>query len=119
MGKLHNKTKIIAEDFNVAINTGNDKFGENAELCQMVRNIILNNIENFSLTDIWHNLHPQEKQFTYFKLNPKCFSSLDYFLISNDLIGWTKSSTITTGLKTDYSNVEFIFNIEGHVKGLK
>ena len=69
----------------------------------MPRNIILNNIENFNLTDIWRHLHPQEKQFTYFKLKPKkVFSRLDYFLISDDLIGLTKSSTIIPGFKTDH-----------------
>ena len=41
----------------------NDKLGGNSELHQMPGNIILNNTENFNLTDIWHHLHPQEKQF--------------------------------------------------------
>ena len=53
----------------MVLNTDNDKFGGNAELHQMPRNIILNNIERFNLTDVLHHLHPQEKQFTYFKLN--------------------------------------------------
>ena len=111
LDKLPNKTKIMAGDFN-------DKMGGNPELHKMPRNIILNNIENFNLTNIWHHLHPQEKQFTYFKLKPKkVFSWLDYFLISDDLIGLTKSSTIIPGFKTDHSSVEFTFNIEGKAKG--
>ena len=73
LDKLPNKTKIMAGDFNVVLNTENDKLGGNPELHQIPRNIILNNIENFNLTDIWHHLHPQEKQFTYFKLKPKKF----------------------------------------------
>ena len=118
LDKLPNKTKIMAGDFNVVLNTEIDKLGGNPELHQMPRNIILNNIENFNLTDIWHHLHPQEKQFTYFKLKPqKVFSRLDYFLISDDLIGLTKSSTIIPGFKTDHSSVEFTFNIEGKAKG--
>ena len=60
LGKLPNKTKIIVGNFNVILNTNNDKLVGNSELHQMPRNIILNNIENFNLTDIWHHLHPQE-----------------------------------------------------------
>ena len=71
LGKLPNKTKIMAGDFNVMLNTENYKLGGNPELHQMPRNIILNIIENFNLTNIWHHLHPQEKHFTYFKLKPK------------------------------------------------
>ena len=47
--------------------------GGNAELQQMARIFILNNIGNLSLIDIWHGLHFHEKQFTYFKLKPKIF----------------------------------------------
>ena len=104
--------------YTTVLNTDNDKLGGNPELHQMARNIILNNIQNFNLTDIWHHLHSQEKQFIYFKLKPKkVFSWLDYFSISNDLIGLTKSSTIIPGFKTDHSSVEFTFNIEGKARG--
>ena len=44
MGKLPNKTKTTAEDFNVLLTTDNDEFGGNAELHQMARNMTLNNI---------------------------------------------------------------------------
>ena len=48
-------------------------------------------MENYDLTDIWRNMHPEEKQFTFFKIRPqKVFSHLDFFLISGDLIGLTK-----------------------------
>ena len=63
LGKLPNKTKIIAGDFNMILKTDNDKLGGISELLQI--HIILNNIANFNLTDIWCHLHPQEKQFTY------------------------------------------------------
>ena len=41
---------------------------------------------------------------------------LDYFLISDDLIGLTKGSTIIPGFKTDHSSVEFTFNFKGNAK---
>ena len=100
----------------MVLNIDNDKLGGHAELYQMPRNIILNNIENFSLTYIWHHLHPQEKQITYFKLKPQNICScLDYLLNSDDL---TKRSTTIAGFKTvNHSSVEFTFNIESNAKG--
>ena len=64
----------MAGDFYVLLNTDNDKLGGNSELHKMPRNIILNNIENLKLTDIWYHLHPQEKQFYIFQAKTqKCF----------------------------------------------
>ena len=117
LDKLPNKTKIMVGDFNVVLNTENDKWGGNPELHQMPRNIILNIIENFNLTDIWCHLHPPRKTVSIFQAKTqKIFSRLVYFLISDDLIGLTKSSTIIPGFKTDHSSVEFTFNIEGKAK---
>ena len=74
----------------------------------MPRNIILNIIENFNSTDIWHHLHPQKKPvYIFLAKTQKGYSWLDYFLISDDLIGLTKSSTIIPGFKTDHSSAEF------------
>ena len=65
------KPKLFHGEFHVVLNTDNDKSGGNAELHLMPRNIILNNIKNFNLTDLLHNLHPKEKQSIYFKLKPR------------------------------------------------
>ena len=63
-------------------------------------------------------MHPEEKQFTFFKIRPqKVFSRLDFFLISGDLIGLTKECSIIPGFKTDHSSVEFSFNIRHNSKG--
>ena len=62
-------------------------------------------------------MHPEEKQFTFFKIRPqKLFSHLDFFLVSSDLIGLTKECSIIPGLKTDHSSVEFSFNIRHNSK---
>ena len=117
-GKIPNKTKIIPRDINVVLNADNDKLGGNSELHQMPRNIILNNIENFNLTNIWCHLHPQYKQFMYLKLKPqKGFSWLDYFLISDDLISLIESSTIISGFKTDHSVLNLHFTLRARLKG--
>ena len=75
-------------------------------------------MENYDLMDIWQNMHPEEKQFTFFEIRPqKVFSHLDFFLVSSDLIGLTKECSIIPGFKTDHSSVEFSFNIRHNSKG--
>ena len=103
-----NDTKIIAGDFNLVLDPDKDKLGGNVELHKASRQIVLNNMENYDLMDIWQNMHPEEKQFTFFKIRPpKVFSCLDFFLVSSDLIGLTKECSIIPGFKTDHSSVEF------------
>ena len=63
-------------------------------------------------------MHPEEKQFTFFKIRPqKVFSCLDFFIVSSDLIGLTKECSIIPGFKTDHSSVEFSFNIRHNSMG--
>ena len=92
----------------------NDKFGGNAELCQMARNMISNYAKNFNVTDIWHNLHhPKAIYIFYTETTQNIFPYLDYFLISDDHIG----STIITYFKIDHFSLEFTFDIEDNAKG--
>ena len=48
-----NDTKIIAGDFNLVLDPDKDKLGGNVEFHKASRQIVLNNIENYDLTDIW------------------------------------------------------------------
>ena len=63
-------------------------------------------------------MHPEEKQFSFFKIRPKkVFSHLDFFLVSSDLIGLTKECSIIPGFKTYHASVEFSFNIRCNSEG--
>ena len=112
-------TKIIAGNINLALDPDKDKLGGNVELHKASRQIVLGYMENYDLMDIWQNMHPEKKQFIFFKIRPlKIFSHLDFFLVSSDLIGLTKECSIFPGFKTDHSSVEFSFNIRHNSKGM-
>ena len=57
-------------------------------------------------------IHPNKMQFTWHSnTKPVIFSRLDYFLISNNLVNYIKSTKINAGYKSDHSivNVKFDF----------
>ena len=64
-----------------------------------------------TLVDIWRSHHPDKQQFTWHSNSrPTIFSRLDYFLISNNLINFTNSSSIRPGFNTDHSLVQVAFD---------
>ena len=60
-------------------------------------------MEYFSL--VWRELNPTSKTFTWTgkSTNPKKFSRLDCFLVSNSLLPFIKNATIETGILSDHS----------------
>ena len=60
---------------NLVLDPDKDKLGGNVEFHKASRQIVLNNMENYDLTDIWRNMHPEEKQLPFSKLDPKSIFS--------------------------------------------
>ena len=61
--------------------------------------------------------NPKKSNLHILNIKPQFYPHLDYFLISDDLIGLTKCSMIITGFKTDHSNAEFTSIMKGKAKG--
>ena len=62
-------------------------------------------IANNNLTDIFRELNPDKRAYTWRKFNTIKQGRLDYFLISDIFSGIVKNSTITPGYRTDHSLV--------------
>ena len=54
---------------------------------------------DFALVDVWHNLHPASREFTWFNSSQSIGSRLDKFFISRDLL--------SPGIECDISLVRF------------
>ena len=71
--------------------------------CKILREIM----SEFDLVDIWRELNPHQRRFTWRRCHPFQQSRLDYFLISNDLMRSHKvvKTEIEPGIKSDHSVV--------------
>ena len=61
-------------------------------------------VEN-NLIDIFRELYPNKKAFSWRRFNTAKQGRLDYFLISEDLFGMVKDCKISPGYRSDHSIV--------------
>ena len=60
-------------------------------------------MENFDLIDIWRELNPERKRYTWRRTTPVQQSRLDFFLVSETLSLFVSDADIISGYKTDHS----------------
>ena len=66
---------------------------------------VIKNMEELNLCDIWRDLNPDTKTFSWVKRDPLKMARLDYFLISEHLSPYVIKSHIAPGFKSDHSLV--------------
>ena len=66
---------------------------------------VIKNMEELNLCDIWRDLNPDTKTFSWVKRDPLKMARLDYFLISGHLSPYVIKSHIAPGFKSDHSLV--------------
>ena len=85
-----------------------------------VRDAFNNFILGQNLVDSWRMVHPEEKIFTWSKVNPPVAKRLDYILVSESLAAYVSESTVKSVTFTDHRLVvtNFIFSTFKTGKGL-
>ena len=66
-----NDIKMIAGDLNLVLDPDKDKVGGNVELHKASRQIILKNMENYDLMDMWPFCIQKKNNLPFSKLDPK------------------------------------------------
>ena len=69
------------------------------------RNKISDLMNDFDLIDVFRKVYPDKKAYSWRKFNSNKQSRLDYFLISQNLLGEIKRTAISPGYRTDHSLV--------------
>ena len=109
------KTFIIGGDFNIVLNETLDKRNGRANSHKLCRKKINDMIDSFNLIDIWRDMHPNARQYTWHSSHkPPIFSRLDYFLISDNLKNSVVSCNHNISYKSDHSLVSLnidLFNL--------
>ena len=84
--------------------------------------MVIDNIEclqsELDLVDIWRIKNPQLKSHTWSQKSPEVFYHLDYWLISNNLQDFIKSTDIIPAIKKDHTAIDLVItDIETKVIG--
>ena len=66
---------------------------------------------DFALVDVWRNLHPASREFTWFNSSRSIGSRLDKFLISRDLLPPSIECDISPCPISDHDFVSLVFDI--------
>ena len=97
------KNMILGGDWNLvmdfSIDCHNYKKINNENAHKKVTEIM----ENFDLIDIWRELNPERKRYTWRRTTPVQQSRLDFFLVSETLSLFVSDADIISGYKTDHS----------------
>ena len=102
---------IIGGDFNCYDNTL-DKFGGNVSIHKEYEPLK----NDFALVDVWRNLHPASREFTWFNSSRSIGSRLDKFLISRELLSPGIRCDISSCPISDHDFVSLVFDIPTGVK---
>ena len=96
---------IFAGDFNVVLDpkldTRNYLHVNNPQAMAELKS----QMESFNLVDIWREMHPNDKIFTWQKFNENKCSRLDYFLISSSLLPFVQKTEIVSSFCSDHSGI--------------
>ena len=104
--EIDNETTIIGGDWNCILKHNID--ARNYASIQNRPNIrrkIINCMEKMDLVDIYREIYPEKREYTWRKFNSIKQGRLDYFLISQDIASEVTDVQINPGYRTDHSMV--------------
>ena len=105
--KLENDTIITGGDWNCFMDPVLDtrNYSSMHNIRPRTRNKISDLMNEFDLIDVFRKIYPDKKAYSWRKFNSNKQSRLDYFLISQNLIGEIKRTAIDPGYRSDHSLV--------------
>ena len=109
---------IIGGDFNCPFNPKLDKKGG----VMFPRKVVIDSIEclqnELDLINIWRIKHPHTSSYTWSQKSPQVFCRLDYWLVSNNLQDFVKSTDIIHAIKTDHVAIDLVLTkLDQYVRG--
>ena len=108
---MNNESIIIGGDWNVIPDMGLDTHIYRGGNRPRARAKIKEMTEIMKLTDIWRELHPNDKKFTWRRFNSAQQGRLDYFIISENLLQNIALAEIEPGYRTDHSITTLEINL--------
>ena len=104
-------------DFNLVLDVLKDKKGGKPSTHQNSLKMVQNFQNNLDLTDIWRDLNPEERRYTWRQNKPEIHCRLDFFLVGVSLAGRVLKCDILHGYKTDHSLCNIVINFHTNPRG--
>ena len=107
VNQIGNDTVILGGDWNCLLdmNIDSQNYTSINNPRPRTRTKIIDSMNDLDLIDIFRKFYPDKKAYSWKKFNSNKRGRLDYFLISQDLLGEIKNSSITPGYRSDHSLV--------------
>ena len=103
---------IIGGDFNLVLDIEKGKSGGLARTHLNAKKVVNDFCENMDLVDAWRILNSDISRFTWRQKHPEVHCRLDFFLVSQSILGNVTRTDITPGFQTDHSMISL--NISSH-----
>ena len=111
---MGNESIIIGGDWNVILDMNKDTHRYRGGNRPRARAKINEMLDFIKLKDVWRELHPNDKRFTWRRFNSAQQGRLDYFLVSENILQTTISSTIEQGYRSDHSIITLKLDFAEH-----
>ena len=108
---------IFAGDYNVVLDQAKDTKNYLHINNPNASNALKDQISQLNLVDVWREMHPDDRTFTWTKFNGKKQSRLDFFLISSSLMPFVQSSSIIPGFCSDHSAIQLDIDFSKFSRG--
>ena len=108
---------ILCGDFNVALDNKIDTFNYKHDNNPRARQVILDLMRQNDLSDIYRDLHPDTKRYTWRRRNPIKQARLDLFLASSNIHDITNTCEIKASYRSDHSMIELDLTISKFSQG--
>lgn len=118
--ELGNQNIIMVGDFNLVMDPKMDYYNYLHVNNPKAREKVIEIVSQLNLTDIYRELHPDNKRYTWRKPTPLKQARLDFFLISNAILNTVQKSEILPSYKSDHSPISLCLKLNEltHGKGL-
>lgn len=110
-----NPTILLGGDFNFSLNIAKDRESNakrivNNDKC---KETLIRFMEEKDLIDVWRELNPSTKEYTFIKSNPPSKSRIDFFVVSHDVLYSRKGpvAEIRDGYMSDHKMITLSLNL--------
>ena len=103
--RVDNEYCVIGGDWNVVVDVNKDTFRYRSINRPRSLKKVHEIMDTYCLVDVWRELHPQKKMYTWRRFNSTQQARLDYFLVSESLVLEMVSAEIKSSYRSDHAMV--------------